>query len=147
MDAQEFVRYLNDRNYFSSRDPQRPPRFDPSEYGRGTDWIDEITRTALYQNYNLSVSGRSQKSSYFAALGGNDTQGIVDGSGFRRITAPYEFFRTTHEVARPFGFERQLLPPRDERTTGPTTSAAATTSYGTGGPYRPSVPGPVPTVP
>lgn len=87
MDAQEFVRYLNDRNYFSSRDPQRPPRFDPSEYGRGTDWIDEITRTALYQNYNLSVSGRSQKSSYFAALGGNDTQGIVDGSGFRRITA------------------------------------------------------------
>ena len=33
MDAQEFVRYLNDRNYFSSRDPQRPPRFDPSEYG------------------------------------------------------------------------------------------------------------------
>lgn len=66
---------------------QRPPRFDPSEYGRGTDWIDEITRTALYQNYNLSVSGRSQKSSYFAALGGNDTQGIVDGSGFRRITA------------------------------------------------------------
>ena len=61
MDAQEFVRYLNDRNYFSSRDPQRPPRFDPSEYGRGTDWIDEITRTALYQNYNLSVSGRSQK--------------------------------------------------------------------------------------
>ena len=31
MDAQEFVRYLNDRNYFSSRDPQRPPRFDPSE--------------------------------------------------------------------------------------------------------------------
>ena len=85
MDAQEFVRYLNDRNYFSSRDPQRPPRFDPSEYGRGTDWIDEITRTALYQNYNLSVSGRSQKSSYFAALGGNDTQGIGPSESLVRL--------------------------------------------------------------
>lgn len=87
MDAQEFVRYLNDRNYFSSRDPQRPPRFDPSEYGRGTDWIDEITRTAPYQNYNLSVSGRSKTSSYFVSLGYSDIQGIVDDSGFQRTTA------------------------------------------------------------
>ena len=87
MNAQEFVRYQNDRYYFSSRNPQRPPRFDPTEYGRGTNWIDEITRTALYQNYNLSVSGRSQKSSYFGAIGANNTEGIVDGSGFRRITA------------------------------------------------------------
>lgn len=29
MDAQEFVRYLNDRNYFSSRDPQRPAALRP----------------------------------------------------------------------------------------------------------------------
>ena len=65
MDAQEFVRYLNDRNYFSSRDPQRPPRFDPSEYGRGTDWIDEITRTALYRTitFRSAAAVRSRATS------------------------------------------------------------------------------------
>ena len=86
MDAQEFVRYLNDRNYFSSRDPQRPPRFDPSEYGRGTDWIDEITRTALYSNSALSLSGTSDKSSYYASFSYNDTEGIIQDSGQQRFT-------------------------------------------------------------
>ncbi len=87
MNANEFVRYLNDRIYFSAQNPERPMRYDPSKYGEGTNWMEEITRTALYQNYNLSVNGRGQKSTYFAAIGGNDTQGIIDGSGFRRITA------------------------------------------------------------
>ncbi len=86
MNAQEFIRYTNDRYYFTYRDPSRPPRYDPTQYGEGTDWIDNITRTAYYQNYNLSVSGRSKKSRYFAALGTTDSQGIVDGSGFFRIT-------------------------------------------------------------
>lgn len=87
MNAEEFVRYMNDRIYFSAQNTNNPPPYDPSKYGRGTDWIDEITRTALYQNYNLSVNGRGQKSTYFASIGGTDTQGIVDGSGFQRITA------------------------------------------------------------
>ena len=60
---------------------------DPYSLGRGTDWIDEITRTAPYQNYNLSVSGRSKTSSYFVSLGYSDIQGIVDDSGFQRTTA------------------------------------------------------------
>lgn len=86
MNASEFMRYQNDRSFFSSQNPENPPAYDVSKYGKGTDWVDEITRTALYQNYNLSVSGKGQKSTYFASLGGNDAQGIVDGSGFQRIT-------------------------------------------------------------
>lgn len=45
---------------------------DPYSLGKGTNWIDEITRTAPYQNYNLSVSGRSKTSSYFVSLGYSD---------------------------------------------------------------------------
>ncbi len=33
----------------------------PEAKGVGTNWIDTITRTALYQNYDLSISGASAK--------------------------------------------------------------------------------------
>ena len=37
----------------------QPPIFtvDQAAFGRGTDWQDEITRTALVTNHNLSFSG------------------------------------------------------------------------------------------
>ena len=96
MNATEFALYRNDFAYFSTQSgyedigegtPQsKYPFKDPFSLGKGTDWIDEITRTAPYQNYSLSISGRSKKSSYYASLGYNDSQGIIDNSGLERIT-------------------------------------------------------------
>ena len=96
MNATEFALYRNDFAYFSTQSgyedigegtPQsKYPFKDPFSLGKGTDWIDEITRTAPYQNYSLSISGRSKKSSYYASLGYNDSQGIIDNSGLQRIT-------------------------------------------------------------
>ena len=82
MDATEFARYRNDYAYhFAGADsgeklePDSPmskyPYPDPEAKGRGTNWIDEITRTALYQNYDLSLSGASRKGSYYASIGYN----------------------------------------------------------------------------
>ena len=97
MNATEFALYRNDFAYFSTQSgyedigegtPQsKYPFKDPFSLGKGTDWIDEITRTAPYQNYSLSISGRSKKSSYYASLGYNDSQGIIDNSGLQRIMA------------------------------------------------------------
>ena len=74
MNATEFALYRNDFAYFSTQSgyedigegtPQsKYPFKDPFSLGKGTDWIDEITRTAPYQNYSLSISGRSKKSSH-----------------------------------------------------------------------------------
>ena len=96
MNATEFALYRNDFAYFSTQSgyedigegtPQSKYPFKaPFSLGKGTDWIDEITRTAPYQNYSLSISGRSKKSSYYASLGYNDSQGIIDNSGLQRIT-------------------------------------------------------------
>lgn len=54
--------------------------------GKCTDWVDEISRTAGYQNYNISISNSTAKSSYFASLGYNNTEGIIKNSGVERIT-------------------------------------------------------------
>lgn len=47
-------------------------------------WMDEIFRTALTQEYNLSVNGGSEKVKYFLSLGYLDQEGICIGSDFER---------------------------------------------------------------
>ena len=69
----------------------------PEAKGVGTNWIDTITRTALYQNYDLSISGASAKSSYYASAGFNETQGIIDNSGLKRYSAR---LKVDHEFAK-----------------------------------------------
>lgn len=59
--------------------------------------VPEITRTALYQNYDLSISGASAKSSYYASAGFNETQGIIDNSGLKRYSAR---LKVDHEFAK-----------------------------------------------
>lgn len=82
MTAQEEIRYRNERYAATS-----PFRYDPSQYGTGTDWQEAITRPALYQNYNVSLSGKVDKINYYASLGYTDEQGIVKGSDMKRLTA------------------------------------------------------------
>ncbi|MGZ2370246.1 SusC/RagA family TonB-linked outer membrane protein [Ancylomarina sp. YFZ004] len=51
-----------------------------------TDWIDEVFRTGKSQEYNLSASGGSDKTSYFISLGYSNQEGIVGGTDFERIS-------------------------------------------------------------
>lgn len=88
MNKDELIRYMNDRYYFIN--PNSAPRFDPADFPNDTDWMKEITRLALYQNYNLSVSGKlAQKLNYYGALGFNDTKGIIKGSDMKKITGRF----------------------------------------------------------
>ena len=54
---------------------------------QGTDWQDEVFRTAPIQNYQLTFSGGDSKTNY--AISGNyfDQQGIIINSGFKRYSA------------------------------------------------------------
>ncbi len=51
------------------------------------DWVDQMTRTALRQNYNLSTSGGNEKSQYNFAVGYLDNKGLIVNSQYQRITA------------------------------------------------------------
>jgi TonB-dependent starch-binding outer membrane protein SusC len=51
-----------------------------------TDWQDEISRTALTQNHNISFGGGADKLTYFASLGLQDQEGILKNSNLKRYS-------------------------------------------------------------
>lgn len=53
--------------------------------GRETDWYDESFQNALRQDYNVSISGKTDKVSYYWSLGGVFNDGIVVGDKYRTI--------------------------------------------------------------
>ncbi|MBK0369374.1 SusC/RagA family TonB-linked outer membrane protein [Flavobacterium agrisoli] len=57
----------------------------PDLLGKGTDWQDELFTSALMQNYYLSASGGSEKSTYYMGIGYLDQDGIAVGSSFKRM--------------------------------------------------------------
>lgn len=85
MNAQQYARLFDEAGMNSSPfyDPEYP---NPEELGQGTDWQKEIYRDAPMQNYELSVSGGNETTTY--ALSGNyyDRKGIVHGSDFERYS-------------------------------------------------------------
>ena len=52
-----------------------------------TDWFKETTRTGLIQQYNVSLSSGSEKSSSFFSVGYYGNKGIIKQSDFNRISA------------------------------------------------------------
>ena len=65
-----------------------PAFANPAALGKGTDWQDEIfNHSAGKQNHELSVSGGSDKASFFTSFGFNDIEGVVASpvSKWRRI--------------------------------------------------------------
>ena len=52
-----------------------------------TDWFDEITRTGVIQQYNLSVSNGSEKGSSFFSLGYYKNLGVIKDTDFDRFSA------------------------------------------------------------
>lgn len=50
-------------------------------------WIDETYRKSLRQEYNVSVSGQSNRGSFLASIGYLNNKGIVDGNDMYRYTA------------------------------------------------------------
>lgn len=99
MNAQEFAQYRNDYVFFRSGDgfaPSTPLEdygtyINPMSVGKGTSWVDEITRIAPYQNYNVSLAGRVKKFRYYSSVGYTNKRGIVDGSGVQRVTGRINF--------------------------------------------------------
>lgn len=99
MNAEELIRYRNDYTYIDAwmLNPESTtlaPKYDPADFKNDTDWISAITRLAHSKTANISISGKSNNTTYFVSGGYNDTQGIVKGSGFSRITGR---FNLTHE--------------------------------------------------
>ncbi|RZK47573.1 MAG: TonB-dependent receptor [Pedobacter sp.] len=64
----------------------REDLLDPSILGYGTDWQDQLFNNAAMQKHQLSVSGGSDKTTYYMSGEYLDQQGVAEGSGFKRYS-------------------------------------------------------------
>ena len=86
LDAQEYMTFYNG----VYRDRGIEPLFsqeDIGQAGEGTDWQDEVLRSALIQEHRISFSGGSEDTQYYLSLNSFNQDGIVINSGFRRYGA------------------------------------------------------------
>jgi TonB-linked SusC/RagA family outer membrane protein len=81
---------------------ENAPKSLPKEYTtpifdstKTTDWFNEITRTAPIQNYNLSISGGDEKTTYAISSNYFKQDGIVKRSNYTRTTFK---INTDHKV-------------------------------------------------
>lgn len=82
-----------------------------SIYGQ-TDWLDKIFQTGVTDQHNISASGGTEKSKYFASLGVMDQKGTLINTNFKRYNV-----RTNLdlEVAKNLRFTANLAGMRSDR--------------------------------
>ncbi|MCU4157811.1 SusC/RagA family TonB-linked outer membrane protein [Carboxylicivirga sp. A043] len=68
---------------------------DGTYYYTPDNWEDEMFKENPRQEYNLSISGGNDKSTYYISFNYLDDQGVVEGSGFERISGR---FKGEHQV-------------------------------------------------
>ena len=71
-----------------------------SDWGSGTNWQDEVLRTAAIQEHRISFSGGSKDTQYFISGNYFDQSGIVMESGFEKISGRVNITHTLGEKLR-----------------------------------------------
>ncbi len=83
LNLREYAEYLGDVAAFIDVEEFENPEL----LGEGTDWQDAIFRQATMQNYQMTMSGGSEKTSFALSGGYHQKEGIVIGSNFSRMSA------------------------------------------------------------
>ncbi|RPD45046.1 TonB-dependent receptor [Hymenobacter sediminis] len=81
LNSRQFAEYFNEAQVNAGRPVVFP---DVNNLPYDTDWQDEVYRTAAIQNYQLNVSGATDKTRYYLAGGYFKQDGISLNSGFDR---------------------------------------------------------------
>jgi len=63
---------------------------DGKYYYTPDNWADETFQNNLRQEYNLSAAGGNDKGTYYFAFGYLDDQGVISGSGFKRLNGRFK---------------------------------------------------------
>lgn len=88
MNARDFM--IEQNKVFDELGRGNEKRYTPEQIanfvGNGTDWMDEVTRTGIVQEHNLSLSAGSEKTKYLFSLSYYDHKGIAKNNGMNRIT-------------------------------------------------------------
>ncbi|WP_445323233.1 SusC/RagA family TonB-linked outer membrane protein [Phocaeicola sp. HCN-40430] len=82
-------------NYALDKQMKSPSEYASQEIGKYayvpelgyTDWRKELLRTAIHQNYEASVSGGNERTTFYASLGYNSQEGLARNSSLDRYSA------------------------------------------------------------
>ena len=86
MDAEEYKKY-NDIAYIEAiKDHIGSINRTQEHSPYNTDWQDEVLKTALVQDYNVSLSGGGESGSYFVSAGYYNNNGVSYGNDFDRYS-------------------------------------------------------------
>ncbi len=80
-----------------ANDAAGAPNITSADITGSADWYSEVTRPAIIQNHNISVSGGKNKYKFFFSGGYLKEQGVLEGNDYSRITLRYnhEFIVTS----------------------------------------------------
>jgi len=85
LNAKQYAAYSNDM-LGNAGLGTNPAWSDPSTLGVGTNWLDELLKTGVTQNYTLNFSGGDETKHYYISGGLYDQDGIVRNTDYRRYT-------------------------------------------------------------
>jgi len=86
MDLREYATYRNEMA--KARGTASEASFaDPSVLGKGTDWQDAMYRKSILQKHELSLSGGTDKTTFYFSGEYFNQEGVAPGSGFSRVSA------------------------------------------------------------
>ncbi|WP_428667387.1 TonB-dependent receptor [Runella sp.] len=85
LNASQYAQFVNDANTNEGRAPVYT-QAQVDAFGEGTDWQNEIFRSAPIANYQLSTSGGDERTQYALAGGYFKQQGLVANSDFDRYS-------------------------------------------------------------
>lgn len=86
MNLREYAQYYNEMIEEGDINETNPYYATPSLLGKGTNWQDEIFRTAWQHQHQLSAQGGSDKVQYYVSGSYMDQQGTIIGSNFNRFS-------------------------------------------------------------
>ena len=81
--ASQYAELLNEALVNSGGVPKYD---DPSSLGKGTNWFDEIFRTASVRDYQIALNGGSETVNYNMSAGFVQQQGVIKRNDYQRFT-------------------------------------------------------------
>ncbi|MGN6600917.1 MAG: SusC/RagA family TonB-linked outer membrane protein [Ginsengibacter sp.] len=72
-----------------SNDAAGAPNITSADITGSTNWLDEVTRPAIIQNHNISVSGGKNKYKFYFSGGYLNEQGALKGNDYQRFSLRY----------------------------------------------------------
>lgn len=83
LNGREFAQVYNEMQVFNGK---KPYYTDVNQFGEGTDWFKEVTRTGMVTNHDVAVQGGSPNTKYLISANYHLNNGIVKESSFERYS-------------------------------------------------------------